>query len=125
MGAKKHHRRDARTWELVRRQHGVVARGQLLGLGFSSKAIRHRVEVGRLFPLWAGVYSVGRRDLDRKGRWMAAVLICGEGAVLSHRSAAALYGIGKERNGVIEISAPHARKHVRAEIRVWRRTSMG
>jgi very-short-patch-repair endonuclease len=55
---------------------------------------------------------------------MAAVLICGDGAVLSHRSAAALYGIADERNGVIEVSARHARKHIRAGIRVWRRRSL-
>jgi very-short-patch-repair endonuclease len=37
----------------------VVARRDLLALGFGSKAIRHRVETGRLRPLWRGVYAVG------------------------------------------------------------------
>jgi hypothetical protein len=68
----------------------VITRGQLIGLGFTPKAIEHRVQKGRLHPIVRGVYAVGRRHLIREGRWMAAVLACGPGAVLSHRSAAAL-----------------------------------
>jgi very-short-patch-repair endonuclease len=58
--------------------------------------IEHRIAKGRLHPVHRGVYAVGRPSLTREGRWMAAVLACGEGAVLSHRSAAALWGIARE-----------------------------
>jgi hypothetical protein len=74
---------------LVRAQHGVLTRADLLTLGFSERAIKHRVASGRLHPIAAGVYAVGRQELTPDGRWMAAVLACGEGALLSHRSAAA------------------------------------
>jgi very-short-patch-repair endonuclease len=80
--------RDA--WALVRRQHGVVTRAQLLELGLSSAAIRHRRATRRLHEVHRGVYAVGRGDLDRLGELMAAVLACGSGAQLSHRSAAEL-----------------------------------
>ena len=79
------------AWHLADAQHGVVTHGQLLRLGFSPAAIKHRVAEGRLHPLWRGVYAVGRPQLTRHGRWMAAVLVCGEGAGLSHASAAALW----------------------------------
>src|SRR5690349_20782436 len=84
------------TWELVERQHGVVARRQLLALGYSPKGIRHRVSSGRLHVIHRGVYSVGRRSVSPYGRWMAAVLACGPKAVLSHSSAAAIWQIGVE-----------------------------
>ncbi len=124
MGAKMHRGRSAQAWELARVQHGVVSRAQLLALGFSAKAIRHRVAVGRLFPLWVGVYGVGHRDLDRKGRWRAAILACGDDACLSHRSAGALYGICEERNSVIEVSVPRPGKINRPGIKVHRRPSL-
>lgn len=96
--------RSAAAWELARRQHGVVTRGDLLRLGFTPKAIRHRIASGRLHRLMRGVYAVGWPGLTREGRWMAAVRVCGEGAVLSHSSAAALWEIGPERAGGIDVS---------------------
>src|SRR3954468_8484306 len=78
---------------IVGRQHGVVARGQLLERGYSSRSIEHWIEKRRLHPIFAGVYAVGRPELSRYGMWMAAVLASGPFAVLSHDSAAALWGI--------------------------------
>jgi predicted transcriptional regulator of viral defense system len=95
--------RSAAAWELARRQHGVLTRQDLVSLGFSPSAIRHRLATGRLHRLAHGVYAVGRRELTREGGWMATVLACGSDAVLSHGSAAALWGIGPEWR-LIEIS---------------------
>ena len=88
----------------MRRQHGVITRKQLLDLGYSAKAIRHRIADGRLHPVHKSTYSVGRPELERLGWWMAAVLACGPSAVLSHGSAAALWGMRRERPGPIEVS---------------------
>lgn len=96
--------RSRRAWELARRQHGVLAHSDLIRLGFSAKAIKHRVRIGRLHPVFRGVYAVGRPHLNREGRWMAAILACGPGAALSHRSAAALWGFGKESEDYIDVS---------------------
>jgi very-short-patch-repair endonuclease len=110
-----------RAWALVRRQHGVVARWQLLELGYTPAAIRHRIAVGRLHPVHRGVYAVGRRELTRRGHWMAAVLACGPGAVLSHESAAALFRLRKGDGGSISASVPARNRHRPAGIRVHRR----
>jgi very-short-patch-repair endonuclease len=93
-------------WALVDRQHGVVARRQLLELGFSAHSIKHRVINGRLHPVARGVYAVGRPRLTLHGRWMAAVLSCGPKAVLSHESAAALWEIRPVTSNEIEVSVP-------------------
>lgn len=82
----------------------MLARRQLLALGYSARAIEHRRKMGRLHLVTRGVYAVGWPGLDKRRRWMAAVLACGDGAVLSHRSAAALLGMGAELPGRIDIS---------------------
>jgi very-short-patch-repair endonuclease len=112
------------VWALVRRQHGVISRAQLLSFGFSPDAIRHRIARRRLVPEWPGVYRIGRRELDRDGRFMAAVLACGDGAVLSHESAAALWGIRKGGLKPIEVSIPANRRIRLAGIRPHRRNPM-
>lgn len=117
--------RDREIWALVRRQHGVVARRQLLALGIGRSSIGWRVKSGRLHPVGRGVYAVGRPQLSRHGRWMAAVLACGPGAVLSHGSAAALWGFERERRGAIEISVPGERRCRRPGILAHRRTGLG
>ena len=96
--------RNRRAWELAGCQHGVVARRQLLALGFTAGQIEHRVARGRLHLALRGVYTVGWPRLTPERRWMAAVLACGEDAMLSHRSAAALWGIGTERRGLVDVT---------------------
>lgn len=81
-----------------------MTRRQLLTLGFGSRSIEHRRASGRLHLVTRGVYAVGWPALDRRRRWMAAVLACGEDAALSHRSAAALLGIGSEMSERIDVS---------------------
>lgn len=112
---------DAAVAELAELQHGVVSRGQLLGLGLGEGAVEHRVAVGRLHPVGKGVYAVGHRRVAREGRWLAAVLSSGPGAVLSHRSAAALWRIRDPATGPVEVtlsgkstSSPHIRRHCSA-----------
>jgi very-short-patch-repair endonuclease len=68
-------------------------------------AIRHRVAAGRLHPKWPGVFAVGRPELTQRGWWVAALLACGPESALSHGSAMAYYGIGREKQG-IELSVP-------------------
>jgi predicted transcriptional regulator of viral defense system len=95
---------------LAERQHGVVARRQLLAAGVTREAIAHRMRVGRISCLHRGVYAVGHRLLSPEGRWMAAILAAGPSAVLSHRSAAALWGIRPCRSGNVDITTPSSRR---------------
>jgi very-short-patch-repair endonuclease len=109
------------VWALAARQHGVVKRGQLLELGLGPQGIKHRVRKGRLHPVHRGVYAVGRPELTRQGRWMAAVLSCGPGAALSHASAACAMGIRIPESRGIEVSVPDHRRASRPSIVVHRR----
>jgi Protein of unknown function (DUF559) len=88
--------RDREAWAIARSQHWAIALAQLCELGFSRAAIRHRVAIGRLHPVFRGVYAVGRAHLGDLGRWKAATLSCGPSAAISHLSAAALWGFATE-----------------------------
>jgi hypothetical protein len=65
------------------------------------------VASGRLHRLHRGVYSVGHTIVDWRGRYLAAVLACGRGAVLSHRSAAALWGIRPTAAARVDVTVSH------------------
>jgi very-short-patch-repair endonuclease/predicted transcriptional regulator of viral defense system len=105
-------------------QHGVITHSQLLELGLTAEAIRHRVRRGRLHPIRRGVYAVGTRRISRLARWMAAVLACGRGAVLSHESAAALWGIRPFGTDPIHISVPVGRNPRQAGVLTHRRAGL-
>lgn len=92
-GRKSATQRSTTVAGLVARQHGVVAVRQLYALGLSERQVSRRAEAGWLHRLHRGVYAVGHSRLTREGSWMAAVLAIGNGAVLSHRSAAGLWTI--------------------------------
>jgi Protein of unknown function (DUF559) len=86
-------------------QHAVFGLGQLRALGLTANAVHKRVVTGHLFRIYRGVYAlVPESLLSREGWWMGAVLACGPGAALSHRSAAHLHGLrpsARERIDVI------------------------
>ncbi len=102
-------RRERALAALATRQHGVLSRAQLLSAGITGRMVERRIEAGRLHLLHRGVYAVGHERLSIRSHWMAAVLACGEGAVLSHRSAAALWGLMRPHRGPIEVIARTAR----------------
>lgn len=90
----------ARVATIAARQHGVISRAQLLGLGVSSATIARWVSVGHLHRLYPGVYAVGHRRISREGEWMAAVLACGAGSFLSYGSSGQLTGILSRRERI-------------------------
>jgi very-short-patch-repair endonuclease len=106
---------DVALAALAARQHGVVALAQLRELPLSDSAVSKRVAAGRLHRVHRGVFAVGHAALPREGRWMAAVLMAGEGAALSHLSAAALWQIWRGRPRDVEVIAPR-RRHARAGV---------
>jgi very-short-patch-repair endonuclease/predicted transcriptional regulator of viral defense system len=104
-----HHRlvrgmRDRTATETIRRlaedQYGLVTRDQLLRLGLRPRLIEARVGAGFLVRVHEGVFAVGHGLLGREATWLAAVLACGRGTVLSHASAVALWGIGGDSERV-------------------------
>jgi very-short-patch-repair endonuclease len=97
---------DAAIARIAARQHGVITAKQLATAGLGRSAITERVQRGRLHRIHRGVYAVGHKALGWHGRWMAAVLACGDSAVLSHGSAAALWGLLRPLEGPTHISTP-------------------
>jgi predicted transcriptional regulator of viral defense system len=83
-----------------------VASWQLLELGLNPRAIASRISIGRLHVVHRGVYAVGHKRITLRGHWMAAVLACRPRAVLSHRSAAALWGVLRWASGLIDVTTP-------------------
>jgi len=77
-----------------------------LGRGVTRDEIDWRVSVGALHVIHRGVYAVGHTAITVRGRWMAAVLASGPGAVLSHRSATALWGIWGSGAGEAHVIVP-------------------
>ncbi len=110
-------------WTVAQRQHGAVTRAQLLDLGYSPQAIKHRVRKGRLHRVYRGVYAIGRPQ-TRHGRWMAAVLSCGPQAALSHLSAGSIWEIGSEMRAEVDVSVPADVARVRPGVVVHRRAKL-
>jgi predicted transcriptional regulator of viral defense system len=115
---------DARVSELAARQWGVVSRAQLRAQGLSDDAVRRRVRAGRLHRLHHGVYAVGHTVLRSEARRLAAVLACGEGAVLSHRSAAAHWGLLPTGATRIDVTIPRTARAGDAKIRLHHSRSL-
>jgi len=102
-------RRERALSALANRQHGVISRKQLLAAGLGSRTIRRWLEAGRLYQLHSDVYAFGREGVTQEGQWLGAVLAGGEGAVLSHRSAATLWGLATHRLPV-DVTVPRAKR---------------
>ena len=93
-------RRESRTAQaqiaqIARGQHGNVTRAQLTGVGLRASAIDRLIRKGLLIPQFRGVYRVGHAAPSILATYMAAVLACGEGALLRGRAAAHLHRLLK------------------------------
>jgi very-short-patch-repair endonuclease len=95
---------DVRILEVAR--HGVVTLEELRALGLGQDAVDYRARSGKLHRRYTGVFAVGRPDLRLEGEFLAAVLACGPSAVLSHRSAARLWGLRGGGTHRIDVTAP-------------------
>ncbi len=98
--------RDAVVAAIASRLHGAISIEQLHLAGLDDAAVLRRVRSGRLHRLHRGVYAVGHIAPSNERQWMAAVLALGDGAVLSHRSAAALWELLPARSGPVDVSLP-------------------
>jgi very-short-patch-repair endonuclease len=85
--------RDARVATIAAQQRGRIARRQLLASGLTAGQVDHLLRAGRLFRQLGGVYAVGSPAPVALGRETTALLAAREGALLSHASAARLWGL--------------------------------
>ena len=97
---------DRRIARLARAQYGVISLAQLGDAGLSARGVLKRSQTGRLHRVHRGVYAVGHSILSAEGRWMAAVLACGSGSVLSHRCAGALLGLRPTASPRVQVTVP-------------------
>lgn len=104
-------------------QAGVVTRQQVLGYGISRSAVSHYLGGCRWRAVYPGrgVYATFTGPLSRTAELWAAVLACGTGAMLSHHTAAELWGITERPSGLIHVTLSHGHS-VRAlrDIRIHR-----
>jgi len=117
---------DMAVARIASRQHGVVSVAQLRAAGLDKHRVHRRARAGHLHRVHRGVYAVGHLGLGWEARWIAAVLACGAGAVLSHASAAALWGLLRPIAGPTDVSVPtHAGRKGPAGINLHRREALG
>jgi len=101
---------DSEIGVIAGRQHGLITSGQLRGTGLTGAAIQRRVRTGRLLREHRGVYRVGHRAPSLEARYLAAVLACGEGALLSGEAAGHLHRLLRGLAPPPEVTAPTDRR---------------
>jgi very-short-patch-repair endonuclease len=110
-----------RLQRVAARQWGVVTRRQLVTLGLGTHGIADWVHAGRLLRVHRGVYAVGHDRLRIEGRWVAAVMTCGQGALLSYRDGAQLCELRQSNSALIDVTVPSRNGRIRrAGIRIHR-----
>ncbi|HET7417190.1 MAG TPA: type IV toxin-antitoxin system AbiEi family antitoxin domain-containing protein [Solirubrobacterales bacterium] len=97
---------DSAVARIAARQHGVITLRQLEEVGLGRRGVSKRASRGQLHRIHRGVYAVGHRPPSLHARFMAAVLACGEGAVLSYGSAAVLWELLRPLDGPVHVSTP-------------------
>lgn len=97
--------------ELATRQHGVVSHLQLRRMGFGTRWIERRIADGWLIAVHRDVYAVGHSRLTGRSNWWSGVLAYGPGTVLSHGTAAAVWGVQRPR-GAVHVTAGSGRQGI-------------
>ena len=98
--------RDVEIARRAARQNGIVTTRDLAAIGIAGRMVTVRVRRGQLHPIFRGVYAVGHPVLGQTAFFTAAVLACGDGAVLSHHAAAAHLGLLRRDNRLPEVIVP-------------------
>lgn len=111
---------DHRAARVAARQKTTVTGAQLEACGLARRAIKYRVETGRLHILFRDVYSFGCGVLPPLAREQAALLACGEHAFLSHHTAAFIWGMRKAHPFEVDVSVVGRSCASRKGIRVHR-----
>jgi very-short-patch-repair endonuclease len=117
-------RPDLRVARAAADQWGVLSLDELFACGLSRDAVSDRALNGRLHPLHRGVYAVGHANVPLEGRFLAAVKACGHSAVLSHFSAAALWGFMRWEDRHPEVTVVGTAPRAHPGLRIHRTTTL-
>lgn len=115
-----HRNRWHRAAALAQRQYGVVSREQLRGLGLSNEQVSRAISTARLVPVHRAIFALGHDRLRAEGRWVAAVLAGGHGAVLGYRSAAAHWDLRSMSSPTVEVVIPRSSRPAHRDVLVHR-----
>jgi hypothetical protein len=117
-------RADEVIAELARQQHSVFSGRQAVARGVTRPMLRSRVAAGRIDRVDHDVFHIAGTDVTWHAKLLASVLAAGDGAVASHRAAAALWGIEGFPQGTPELTVPRGRRFRREEVRVHESTDL-
>jgi hypothetical protein len=95
---------------LASKQFGVVTLKDCAACGVSRSWLRRRIETGEWTRLHPGVFRHGSNNPSLDELEMAAMLAAGDGAVLSHLSAARRLGLDVPRQASVQITIPASRR---------------
>src|SRR5215472_10493585 len=102
---------SAREWTLlIDSQRGIVTSSQTRQVGIPGKAVRHRLGSGQWRRMHRGVYATFTGEAPREAKLWAAVKRAGEGALLSHETAAEVHGLADKPSREVHITVPHSRR---------------
>jgi very-short-patch-repair endonuclease len=118
MRPKVDNRPDVAIAERAAQQWGVLSLHELLQCGVSDAGVKRRLQSGHLHRIYRGVYAVGHPNIPLQGRFLAATKACGPTAVLSHYSAAALWGLvdWDDRHPDVTVPGTTTRTHKRLRV---------
>jgi hypothetical protein len=100
---------------LLDSQHGIVDFPQTGEVGISRSVVRHRIDTGQWRRVYRGVYATFTGEESREAKLWAAVKRAGEGAMLSHETAAEAHGLTDKASTKIHITVPHSRRPAQGE----------
>ena len=115
---------DVRVALIAAEQHGHISTRQLRGCGLDSDAVTHRVRTGRLHPVHRGVYAVGHTAITLTGRFVAAVLACGDDSSLSLFASGAYWNFLRWDERLIDVTVVGTTTRRIAGVRVHRARTM-
>ncbi|GAB2917091.1 hypothetical protein GCM10027280_00120 [Micromonospora polyrhachis] len=96
--------------ELAGQQQGVLSRAQCQQIGITDEMVYRRIASNRWQQLFVGVYATFSGPIPRAARLWATLLYAGDGAVLSHESAAELVGLLDQPVSPVHVTIPAHRR---------------
>ena len=112
--------RDLALARIAGKQFGVISLGQLLAIGFSLREIQVRARRGLLNRIHKDVFAVGHTRIVPHAHLVAALLTCGPASFLSHRTAAAVWGLRAVNTRRIEVTVPGSKAPYRRTLMIHR-----
>ncbi|HKZ19943.1 MAG TPA: hypothetical protein VJQ57_07525 [Acidimicrobiia bacterium] len=117
-------RNDYALAAIASRQAGFLGHDQVVSLGFSKAAIKHRTETGMWSVAGRGLYKVNGINASQQGLLRAATAILPGNPTVSHESAAEIHGIPYVARGLSVVTVQARTTHDFPGVEVHRSLDM-